>query len=951
MSEAMEMQRVVGEAGATQDHMSPRTTNDRLAQKLATMGLATSPDSNDPGSPPMESHAKYLRNLRRGPTSPDQVSPGGSPSSTMGGGRGPASPMLINTSNLMKLAEGGMRRSVGQGPPSGLSGSLSPREDLRASDEGREGGGSFLPYPGPPHRQPSGGASDKRFASVEKALERERRISAVEKGQPIERAHRLSQVDRRPVDAELAQAAGDDTPPPRVPGLPPRQASGGRSGQPLIPRRRTSDVDRVAAHEELVRYGSADMQQQRGQVEANGGRPRRMSDVDRSDRGVPRVSQVDQGGRERRISQVDPGGPAAADGMPSSRERRVSDTDGGGRARRISQVDQVGRAGTVDPPGAPLMSTRERRISQVDQVGRASAVDPPGAPQVPAAGGRERRISQVDQVGRAGGAAQEKGGADDISAQRPRRTSHVDDVQERARRISQAEGGKGATAGDSQQQQRARRTSEVDQRPRRTSHVDAPGGAKPPAQAEEGGEYRGRRTSVVDSERAIDRERRQANMERMAERDRAKAIEAEKRNRGSVKSVGGATGELPSPGGAPGAAGSSRPSSHRAARRLSQSEMPSMTTDNATRMRRLSQTITAIPSIKAVAGSMAEEAAVNLKVAGITQATDESSRYVTDYLQGCNGFAIIGMVSEMGQERDEWKRDNQDKVMLVDDYGVNKDEVLVGVFDGHGPSGTSAAEFVADDMKEEMHEQMDTLAQNPAAVFSHAFQTVNMNLRRSYVDCKLSGTTAAVVHLKETTLTCAWVGDSRAVLGRLMVNEQGFSLVQAVQLSQDHKPGLPDEMARITVSGGRVDRLIIDETGERVGPLRVFTKYTWSPGLAISRSMGDIFAHDVGVIAEPDIRTHVIKPTDRFLILGTKGLWAFLSNEDAVATVVGNRDPQDAAQLLLKKAKELWQENEGDTRDDISVIVINFNHEALEEAAEARLGYVEDNYTDSEAEA
>lgn len=79
------------------------------------------------------------------------------------------------------------------------------------------------------------------------------------------------------------------------------------------------------------------------------------------------------------------------------------------------------------------------------------------------------------------------------------------------------------------------------------------------------------------------------------------------------------------------------------------------------------------------------------------------------------------------------------------------------------------------------------------------------------IDCTFSGATATVSVLRGRTLTTAWVGDSRAVLGR---QEEGA--VRAYDLTNDHKPDLPEEHARINQSGGRVEPLLV-----RCRPLRL----------------------------------------------------------------------------------------------------------------------------------
>jgi len=61
----------------------------------------------------------------------------------------------------------------------------------------------------------------------------------------------------------------------------------------------------------------------------------------------------------------------------------------------------------------------------------------------------------------------------------------------------------------------------------------------------------------------------------------------------------------------------------------------------------------------------------------------------------------------------------------------------------------------------------------------------------------------------------------------------------------DHKPELPEEKKRIIESGGRVDTYY-DYNGQPMGPYRVWMKEQNIPGLAMSRSLGDLVAASVG---------------------------------------------------------------------------------------------------------
>ena len=66
--------------------------------------------------------------------------------------------------------------------------------------------------------------------------------------------------------------------------------------------------------------------------------------------------------------------------------------------------------------------------------------------------------------------------------------------------------------------------------------------------------------------------------------------------------------------------------------------------------------------------------------------------------------------------------------------------------------------------------------------------------------------------------------------------------MEAIELTRDHKATSHAEKQRILRHGGRVEQLM-DETGQPIGPHRVWLQYAWIPGLAMSRAIGDMVAH------------------------------------------------------------------------------------------------------------
>ena len=131
----------------------------------------------------------------------------------------------------------------------------------------------------------------------------------------------------------------------------------------------------------------------------------------------------------------------------------------------------------------------------------------------------------------------------------------------------------------------------------------------------------------------------------------------------------------------------------------------------------------------------------------------------------------------------------------------------------------------------------------------------------------------------------------------------------SIALSRDHKPDDKNESLRIIQSNGRVESYQ-DENGNPVGPARVWLKNQDLPGLAMSRSLGDAVASSVGVIPEPEILEFTLTPEDKFVVIGSDGIFEFLSNEDVVKIVVPHwklKDVEAACESLWKEANLRWK--------------------------------------------
>lgn len=171
----------------------------------------------------------------------------------------------------------------------------------------------------------------------------------------------------------------------------------------------------------------------------------------------------------------------------------------------------------------------------------------------------------------------------------------------------------------------------------------------------------------------------------------------------------------------------------------------------------------------------------------------------------------------------------------------NLGNTLLGVFDGHGKNGANVSKYVQGILQTSF---LSGDSFDKASMYE-IFSNLSMSLSTSGIKCSTSGTTAWIVVISESRLLWANLGDSRAVLF-----SQNQNKWDATQLSTDHKVDLPLEKSRIEASGGQV-RQFLNSEGIPFGPHRAWKTGENTPGLAMSRSLGDRVAHTIGVISEP----------------------------------------------------------------------------------------------------
>ena len=154
-----------------------------------------------------------------------------------------------------------------------------------------------------------------------------------------------------------------------------------------------------------------------------------------------------------------------------------------------------------------------------------------------------------------------------------------------------------------------------------------------------------------------------------------------------------------------------------------------------------------------------------------------------------------------------------------------------------------------------------------------------------FIKTDFSGTTAVICIIRDDYLLTLNVGDSRAII----VTEVGDDFT-VTELTRDHKPSIPEEKERILKAGGRVFNMEYEDGYD--GPARVWLADQNIPGLAMSRSLCDTVAHKVGVISMPEITERKLTDDERAIVIGSDGLWEFISSKEAIRLIQDCKDPE-----------------------------------------------------------
>ena len=280
---------------------------------------------------------------------------------------------------------------------------------------------------------------------------------------------------------------------------------------------------------------------------------------------------------------------------------------------------------------------------------------------------------------------------------------------------------------------------------------------------------------------------------------------------------------------------------------------------------------------------------------------------------------------------EEGPKINQDSFIELESINNNPNFHIFGVFDGHGSQGHLISQFMVNTIKNLIlnDEKLKEISKHTNQIYSLLIEnnyeyiknliskSEELLFKNENIDSNFSGSTCILIILIDKKVLSANIGDSRAIMVK------GHKTI--IELSSDQKPENELEKERILSKGGEIRQLI--ENNEPIGPMRVFLPNENYPGIAMARSIGDKIASSIGVFSEPEIKEFDIESNCKYIIIGSDGVYEFLSNEKIAHYAnkyYKSNNAKECTEVIVKKSTDLWIKYDT-VIDDITIIVIFFN--------------------------
>lgn len=270
---------------------------------------------------------------------------------------------------------------------------------------------------------------------------------------------------------------------------------------------------------------------------------------------------------------------------------------------------------------------------------------------------------------------------------------------------------------------------------------------------------------------------------------------------------------------------------------------------------------------------------------------------------------------------------NQDNFFLV-----SKSYLLIaGIFDGHGPYGHIVTSLSRKLLPEYLISDLE-ISNNPILSLQYSFRKTQEQIvekcSKTGNDCLLSGCSAAIILVFNSSLYTAHIGNCRVYLTkRLQTN------LLTISLTKDHDFQDPNEISRIrnflSVSRPLAKSYLKPKFSLENASLR-------NPGkanniekdlgnlpcsLAWTRAFGDVKNAEFGVISEPFISENKLFGDEVAVILCTEGTWKYVKTTE-ISRVIKDHEIENSGNVLANLAWSKWIDQCLDLVEDITNIVI-----------------------------
>jgi len=232
----------------------------------------------------------------------------------------------------------------------------------------------------------------------------------------------------------------------------------------------------------------------------------------------------------------------------------------------------------------------------------------------------------------------------------------------------------------------------------------------------------------------------------------------------------------------------------------------------------------------------------------------------------------------------------EDKGRVIQNINRDPNSSLFCLFDGHG--GDEVSKFLQSNFYSYFKENLpfDNVKENLIVIF----KKIDNKIKDSHF--YNIGATACIVYItKENGQKCLYsanIGDTRSLL---------ISLNDYKRLSYDHRATDINEHKRIVESGGII-------FGGRVYGT-----------LMLSRCFGDWELKPYGVLNEPYVTRINITDNDKYVVIGTDGVWDVLEDNDVFEMSKNMNNSKEFCNNIVQKAIE------NGSMDNISCFVIKLN--------------------------